>query len=276
VDETPSLTNKRPLFAAFVAWLRHGNRGLLLDLFVFAVNAFLMGILEQQFYGIILSAKKGDESAIFIVFIYFLSLLVLAPTGAFLKRWHFNEQKTSVAGGDWMEVANGCLFNPIIYFGLIAILSGAVGALLFHFVYGDKGPPAAAQTVLIIVGLALAVVHTAFVYRYFSPAARVPRTRFMRGPISDLVGDICIFLNMLLFQVLWNMLALGFARPKDEYDIFTDLLALVIGSLLIYFPPRIFYLAEDIRRPRTWLLIALANLPVIYRAIFGNSHALRF
>lgn len=271
-----SPTNQKSLFAVFVGWARRGNRGLLLDLFVFAVNAFLMGILVQRFYQIVLSARKGDESAVFVVFLYFFSLLVLAPTGAFLKRWHFNERRTSAARGDWVEAANGCLFNPIIYFGLIALLSGVVGSLLVHLVYRGDRLPEGAQTILIIFSLTLAVIHTFFVYRYFSPPSHLPRMRFMRGPMSDLLGDICIFLNMLLFQVLWNMLALGFARPKDGYDIFTDLLALVIGSLLIYFPPRIFYLAEDIRRPRTWFLILLANLPVIYRAIFGNGHAFRF
>jgi len=268
-------TNLKQYFFAFAAWARRGNRGLLLDLFVFAVNTFLMGVLVQQFYEIIVSAKQGDESAVFVIFLYFFAMLVLAPTGAFLKRWHHSEQRTS-ANSDWVEMGNGCLFNPLIYFGLIAVLSGAVGALFFHFIFGGATPPAAAQTVLVVVGLALAVVHTVFVYRYFSPPSRVPRTEFMRGPMSDLAGDICIFLNMLLYQVLWNMLALGFERPKSGADIFTDLLALGVGSLLIYFPPRIFYLAEDIRRPRTWFFIVLANLPVIYRAIFGNYHAMRF
>lgn len=272
---TPS-ANKKSLLAAFVEWARRGNRGLLLDLFVFAMNTFLMGVLVQQFYGIVLSAKKGDEWAVFVVFLYFLSLLVLAPTGGFLKRWHFNEQRSSAIRGDWIELANGCLFNPIIYFGLIALLSGIVGSLLVRVVYDGDRLPSWAQTILIVISLTLAVIHTIFVYRYFSPASSMPRTSFMRGPTSEFLGDICIFLNMLLFQVLWNMLALGFARPKNGYDVFTDLLALAIGSLLIYFPPRIFYLAEDIRRPRTWFLILLANLPVIYRAIFGNAYALRF
>ena len=260
---------------AFAGWARRGNRGLLLDIFVFVVNTFFMGILVRRFYEIILLAKHGDESAVFVIFLFFLSMLVLAPAGAVLKRWHYNEQASS-ENADRVEMANGCLFNPLIYFGLIAVLSGAVGQLLLHFIYLNDKPPASIQPILVIAGLSLAAVHTWLVYRYFSPQTNVPRSEFMRGPRSDLTGDVCIFLNMLLFQVLWNMLALGFERPKTGSDIFTDLLALGIGSLLIYFPPRIFYLAEDITRPCTWFFIALANLPVIYRAVFGNSHAMTF
>jgi len=39
--------------------------------------------------------------------------------------------------------------------------------------------------------------------------------------------------------------------------------------MLIYFPPRIFYLREDINRPRAWLTIGLANLPLITRLLLG-------
>ena len=37
----------------------------------------------------------------------------------------------------------------------------------------------------------------------------------------------------------------------DGYDLFTNLLAVGFGGLLMYFPPRIFYLAEDIKKPKT-------------------------
>jgi hypothetical protein len=40
--------------------------------------------------------------------------------------------------------------------------------------------------------------------------------------------------------------------------------------MLIYFPPRMFYLAEDIDKPRTWLTMLLANSPVILRVLFGG------
>ena len=51
--------------------------------------------------------------------------------------------------------------------------------------------------------------------------------------------------------------------------ILMSLLAKYFVSILIYFPPRIFYLAEDINRPTAWLTILLANSPVILRVLFG-------
>ncbi len=42
-------------------------------------------------------------------------------------------------------------------------------------------------------------------------------------------------------------------------------------ALLIYFPPRMFYLAEDIHRRRTWVTMLLANSPVIVRVLIGTG-----
>jgi hypothetical protein len=46
---------------------------------------------------------------------------------------------------------------------------------------------------------------------------------------------------------------------------------LVFLALLLYFPPRMFYLAQDIGRPRTWAMILLANSPVITRLLLGTA-----
>jgi hypothetical protein len=40
---------------------------------------------------------------------------------------------------------------------------------------------------------------------------------------------------------------------------------------LIYFPPRMFYLYEDINRGRTWAMMFLANSPVIFRVLIGTK-----
>jgi hypothetical protein len=39
--------------------------------------------------------------------------------------------------------------------------------------------------------------------------------------------------------------------------------------MLVYLPPRIFYLVEDINRPGAWLTMLLANSPTILRVLFG-------
>ena len=54
-------------------------------------------------------------------------------------------------------------------------------------------------------------------------------------------------------------------------EFFGRLFFLCFIALLIYFPPRMFYLAEDINRRRTWLTMLLANSPVIIRVLIGTS-----
>jgi hypothetical protein len=249
------------------------SRGLILDMFVFVVNLFLMRLLVEHFVGLVRDARDGDKVSQFAITIFFISLLVLAPAGAYLARWHFH-QRHGVALITIDGLA-GCLFSPFIYFGVVVILINVSAGLTLHFLFGTDDLAVGGRITLVVVGLSLAALHTFFVYRYFSPPAP-PQTAFMLGPISGLGGDICIFTNMLFFQLLWNTLAMGFSRPVNGSDLFTNLLAAMIGSLLIYFPPRIFYLAEDIKRPRTWFFIVLANIPVIYRAMFGSGHVLKF
>jgi hypothetical protein len=73
---------------------------------------------------------------------------------------------------------------------------------------------------------------------------------------------------MLLFQLIWNLLSLaGVGPPSGVGDAVARLLVLVFLALLLYFPPRMFYLAEDAGRGRTWLMILLANAPVIARGL---------
>jgi hypothetical protein len=52
-------------------------------------------------------------------------------------------------------------------------------------------------------------------------------------------------------------------------DLLVFLLNLSLAPLLIYFPPRMVYLVEDLKRPLTWLTLLLANLPMLARILFG-------
>jgi hypothetical protein len=249
------------------------SRGMVLDVFVFVVNVFLMRLLVEHFVALTRDAGDGDRLSQAAITIFFISLLVLAPVGAFLARWHFHQRRDAAPFS--MDGLGGCLFNPLIYFGVVVIIINVSAGLTTHFLFGTIDLAVAWRIALVVVGLSLAALHTLFVYKYFSRPSR-PQTAFLLSPISGLMGDICIFTNMLFFQLLWNTLAMGFRRPMNGSDLFTNLLAVMIGSLLIYFPPRIFYLAEDIKRPRTWFFIVLANIPVIYRAMFGSGHVIKF
>jgi hypothetical protein len=94
----------------------------------------------------------------------------------------------------------------------------------------------------------------------------------MRAPRSEILGDVCIFLNMLFFQLIWNMLSLAdLPRPSDVTEFIGRFFVLCFLALLIYFPPRVFYLADDIHKRRTWLMMLFANSPIIIRVLFGVS-----
>jgi hypothetical protein len=84
------------------------------------------------------------------------------------------------------------------------------------------------------------------------------------------LGDICIFVNMILFQVAWNLLTMsGIGPPSGVAELIGRIGFLSFIALLIYFPPRMLYLAEDLHRRSTWLTMLLANSPVIARVVLG-------
>ena len=251
------------------------NRGLLLDIVVFLVNVFLMHLLTRLFIGLVRQASSGDEIAQYTLAFSSLGMWILPAAGAVLKRWHVHRRLQ--AHGKSVEFSEtgltGCLFNPIFYFCLNLVILSAIltgfGQLLFGRALLDNG---AIFIPLIFLGFILTIVQTFLIYRYFSPPKKPPTSKFLRSPRSDMLGDICLFVNMILFQIAWNTLAFaGVGPPSGSLEFAGRLFFLCFVALLIYFPPRMFYLAEDINRSRTWLTMLLANSPVILRVLFGMS-----
>ena len=253
--------------------LKRTNRGILLDVVVFLVNVFLMRMLTTRFVGTVQAAYADDGFALIVIFLFFVSLMVLAPIGAVLKRWHFHARLVQSPDSKPIE-PNGCLFSPILYYSLMVVIFAVVDAFIFQYFYGDDREHPGAFIGSIVAGMVGMGIHTWLVYRYFSPPKRPPRSAFMLSPISELLGDVCIYVNMLFFQIMWNILSSAFGRPTDASGILANLLGLTFAALLIYFPPRMLYLAEDIHRRRTWFFIFLANLPVLYHAVFGSGHGI--
>jgi hypothetical protein len=147
------------------------------------------------------------------------------------------------------------------------VILTAFGQLLFGDALLKNG---AVFVPLVILGFIFTCVQTYLIYRYFWPPKKAPTSAFLLSPRSELLGDICLFLNMILFQIVWNTLTFaGLGPPSSFLEFAGRLFVLCFIALLIYFPPRMFYLAEDINRPRTWLTMLLANSPVILRVLFG-------
>ena len=98
-------------------------------------------------------------------------------------------------------------------------------------------------------------------------------------PQAEALGDICLFLNVICFQILfsvyvssphfWNGLHKTTRLASSSFDgLLGRLYLALIAALLAYFPPRIFYLVIDQHRKITWVMIVLANLPLILSIVF--------
>ena len=251
------------------------NRGLLLDVFVFVVNVFLMRLLTRQFIDLFSHVSAEEPTAKLALGLTFLAMWILPAAGAVLKRWHFHQRLKAqgITAESEETTLAGCLFNPLFYFCLNLVITSAVVASLGDFVFGRRALDTAGVFIpLIFGGLILTIVQTYLIYRYFSAPKKPPQLKFLLSPQSEMLGDVCLFLNMILFQVFWNMLTFApLGHPSSLLEFAGRLFFLSFIALLIYFPPRMFYLAEDINRRRTWLTMLLANSPVIIRVLIGTG-----
>lgn len=250
------------------------NRGLLLDIVVFVLNIVLMRWLTGYFLQLVHLANEEKRLAQFTLSGLCLAMWILPAAGAVMKRWHFHQRlQKEGKKAEWDEGAAGCLFNPIFYFCLNLVLMSAIVTGLGEFLFGRRLLNNGAIFVpLIFFGLFCTITQTYLIYRYFSAPKKPPRSEFLRHPESELLGDICIFVNMILFQVIWNTLTFaGLGRPSGVVEFLGRLFFLCFIAMLIYFPPRMFYLVEDINRGRTWITMLLANSPVILKVLIGTK-----
>jgi hypothetical protein len=249
------------------------NRGLLLDVVVFILNLFLMRLLTGMFIDLFRLAGQDNSVAKFLLLATCIGMYVLPAAGAVMKRWHFHRRlKGKVLSGE--STLAGCLFNPLFYFCLNLVVMSAIVAGLGTQIFGKAMDKGSVFVPLVLSGLVLTIIQTYLIYSYFSPPKKPPRWEFLRRPESELLGDVCLFVNMLLFQVAWNLLTFSpLGRVSGVEEFLGRLFFLCFVALLIYFPPRMFYLAEDIKRPRTWLTMLIANSPVIVRVLIGTGSA---
>ena len=254
--------------------LARTNRGMLFDIVIFLANIFLFRLLAKSVLDLINEAAAGDATAQLGLMGLALGVWILPGTGAVLKRWHFHQrlkaEGKSVAAGTLLA---GCLFNPLFYFVLSLLITGVVMTFLLGLLKPSREYERTLFTTSCFLGVAFAAFQTFLVYRYFSPPKRAPKVEFLRDPRLEVFGDACILLSMILFQTAWNLLPITLGpRPASvsvSAEITFRLFVFGFATLLVYFPPRIFYLREDISRPRAWVTIGLANLPLVVRLVLG-------
>lgn len=254
-------------------------RGSLLDLAALLATLGPTAWLGHQIARWSANAGSHRGAAAMLVLIL-LGMLVLPPVGASLKRWHLHQRLAQEreglrrAGREqlFVGVRPGCLFHPVFHFVLTYVLAAAAMAFVGEAIFGTDFHQTNGARFLSLLGLVLAVSigQTILVYRYFSPPARAPAHAFLRSPNSELLGDACLYVNMALYQVLWSAMSqTPFGPVTGVEDAAGRLFFLAFASLLVYLPPRMFYLAEDLRRPFAWLTLLLANGAVIASVFFG-------
>ena len=281
------LSKNRPEMKSHVAIdfskiLEHRNRGLLLDIVVFSINLILMRILTMLARNLVRQAEE-DVLAKIVIGMFFAGVFFLQPSGPILKRWSFHQRHKSF---DLDKSAYaGCLLSwfMLLYLVMMMLISATASILLSEAIF-EKSPAGVNVGVMSFLGgFVLSIVSTVAIYRYFLKPKKKPRWRFLTTPQAALLGDACMFLNVICLQILWNCLTasaffweLLTSTPLGKAGSVTDILGrfIVIGvlALLVYFPARIFYLVEDKHRKITWLTMLLANLPLILRAGLASRH----
>jgi hypothetical protein len=246
----------------------HVNRGILLDVIVFLVNVLLMTVLSRQLRNLFKEANGSDNLAQAAVVIFCVCLAFLQPIGAILKRRRAHECKP-----DLNRVPLGCLFIPAYFLTQLVFLIGAGGQIVDLFTGKRQasgtadyfGLPSGVFALLFLGIPALAALNTFVFYFYFQTPTHKSVIKFLDTPRAEVLGDLCLFLNMIGYQAFWGLLMADL--PHDYPTISGRLAMFAFAAVLIYFPPRLFYLAEDGKRPIVWATMLLANSPVLLRIL---------
>jgi hypothetical protein len=178
---------------------------------VFVLNLVLMRMLTRYFIGLVRLASGDDSRAALQLGLFFTGMLVLPAAGAILKRWDFHYGRGARGRGNDKsgDEAWGCVTNPILYLAVSLVISVVAVSLLGSLVFGEDFTQNGAIFGSTLLGvIVVSITQTYFVYHYFTPPKKTPAA-FLRDPRSAILGDVCIYLNMILFQVLWNTLAYG-------------------------------------------------------------------
>lgn len=250
------------------------HRGKLFDVLIFFFNILVVAVLSRLTLQIFRFASDGDKLAQFAIGFMCLGVFLLMPIGAALKRWNYQERKPKEKkkkNEEDDEFKSGVSsFFVIMFWAVMFFLGLGAFLLLDNVVFGLRDVDKTYILIAIVLILILSILQTGFVLSYFRPYENEPTLAFLKSPQAEWLGDIFLFLNMLIFQTVWAMIL---QTKIGAVSGFTELIARAIVffliALLFYFPPRIFYLLEDITDKKIWLTMLLANSSTIFRFLFG-------
>jgi len=253
------------------------NRGLLLDLTVFLFQLILIRLLTSLSLRFVSQAEE-DAFAKSAIALFLIGLFILQPLGPILKRWSFHRHFKSFATD--AGALTSLLLSVYKFFYIAAMW---IMIYLAYLYFSDAFPSFDSdrvEKIVVAAAFVLPLVSGFVIFKYFRRPGNPPRLKFLMTPQAEALGDLCMILNVICFQLLfavyvssphfWN--ALHKITRQASGGFFDGLSGRVsvagIAALLAYFPPRIFYLVIDQHRKITWLLMLLANLPLILAIVF--------
>lgn len=257
--------------------LAHRNRGLLLDITVFVVQLILLRFLAKLALSFAHQAEE-DRLAKIAVGLFLVGLFFLQPLGPILKRWSFHQHYQS-----FDKVESDFTHFLLTIYRLIYI---AIMGIIFYLAYSyllaafPDFLSERAEALVVAGAMIMSVVNGIVIFRYFRAPKKAPRWKFLTSPQAEALGDLCMLLNLICFQSFWSVYISSphfwntlHKITRQESGQFLNVVSsrlyvTTIAALLLYFPPRIFYLVIDQHRKITWLAILLANLPLVLAAVF--------
>lgn len=256
------------------------RRGLMLDITVFIFSLFmfhLLGRISRSF----IDLAETDSTSKLLIGLFFTALLLLQPWGPLLKRRPFHSRQPGFGSGP--ENLAGCWVAVLVFCYLIMmmIVAGA-GSTMITEVLFDRGETGATIGVLgFFALLACAVLNVVLFVRFFVPPKRPARWVFSNSPRAESIGDVSIFLNVILLQIVWGavmssaifwevVIKTPLGPPNSATAILGRFIVIAVVALMIYIPPRVFFLIEQKHRRLAWLTMTVANLPIILRALLAT------
>jgi sorbitol-specific phosphotransferase system component IIC len=249
------------------------NRGILLDVVVFLVNLFLMSDLSDHINDVIgIGGGRAGSARSMGILAGYCALACLLPAGGALLKYVSGSQKHTP---HFYRKTWGRQFFSIMNLILVLQFVSQVVFLIGEYVYQGRLlsflPDSGGLSILLKILLpicAIFILANPFIVRMnFVKNRRHYLTGFSRS-LVEFLGDSCLFLNMILFQVFWGIFMRDITQDWD--GVLERVLALAITSLLLYFPPRLMYSAEDGHRGISWITMLLANIPIIIRIIIAD------
>jgi hypothetical protein len=244
------------------------NRGIILDAVVLIVNTLLITVLSGRLAALFEARKAKEPFAEATTFLYLAAFCILPGIAAALKFLAGNRFKPSEYEDAAYEafptilkiiLVGQFILNALFIFAMYETRGDLIEQL------GENSIVSGLTLAIVLLAIGFLVVYPIFTYRHFFVDTTMLKPNGFRLA-AEVAADLCLFANVILYQAFWGLLMNDL--PNDEKNIVGRLFLFLFSAALIYIPPRIYYLADDGGRLITWVMILLANSPVLIRIFF--------